>query len=345
MNDHELDHLLNEWRAPEPSPALRRQAAAAFPVPERRGFLGMPLRWVLAGFMGTAAVALAAEMFTGGPGSLGTIGGGSVDTPSGPIYGRSIQMAEPPIAAIRWRFKPSGISFGETATGLRGSSWFADDRRAGPFYGLEYTADRLPDGRYLVKTDSLSLERLQRDLFVHSGPIIPIPEAKGPMIVEEGKSFDLDVYRSGNTRVFARVWLSSKPFPGITAHSSPMHFDSARLLRNGIELANWDGGDASGYTMWFRLPGQGRYVLALDPDGNSDFVEAGSIEGSSLEFHDGADTYRVVSKKPIAGEGKRSLYVWRNVAFESELKPGSQEILFGSSGKTCVFRSTCDQQR
>src|SRR6185437_12166810 len=140
MNDQQLDRILDEWPAPAASPALRRQLIAAFPAPVRRRILGLPARWVLAGALGTAAAALAAAALTGGS-IVDCCEFGSADTPSGTIYARFMGLAEPPIAAIQWRFKSGGVSFGHTQTGARGSSWSAGDRHAGPFYGLEFTAD------------------------------------------------------------------------------------------------------------------------------------------------------------------------------------------------------------
>ncbi len=342
MNDQELDCLLDEWRAPASSPALRRQLIAAFPASGRWRIFGLPARWVFAGALGTAVAALAAAAFTAGP-IADCCEFGSADTPSGTIYARFMGSVEPPIAAIQWRFKSGGVSFGHTQAGVSGSSWSASDRHAGPFYGLEFTADRLPDGSYMVHVASLSLARLQRGPMVRNGPIVPLPTPPPVFKVAEGHSFEVDVYRSGSTRVSTRVSLSATPFPGMPQPPMPMHLEGARLLRNGVELGAWPA-KISAETLWFRLPGQGRYVLALEPAGNSNFVQAGSVNGAALEVHDGGDVYRLESKSPIAAGGARPIYLWHDPAFETHIKPHDQSIFPGGAGKPCVFQGTCPAQ-
>ena len=343
MEDQELDQILDSWRAPAASPGLRRQLSAAFPAPERGRILGVPVRWMIGGIVTTGLVALAAAAL--GIGAGGGLAMGSADTPSGPIYAKATSIVEPPIASWRWTFRPSGISFGETKTGIRGSSWIAEDRRAGPFYGLEYTADRMADGRYRVTVASLSQERLQRDSVVRSGPIVPLPSNPGPMVVTEGQPFDVPVYMKDGTRITVRLWLASTPFsPSGAIPPAPMQLNSAKLLRNGIELKAW-AGVASGATLWFRLPGQGRYVIALDPRGNTSFTKAGQVNGNALEFQANGDAYRLESSKAIASGSSRPVYVWHDAGFENGLKAGSQDVMFGSAGPACIFNSSCNPGR
>lgn len=339
MNDQELDQILDGWQAPSPSPSLRQQVCGVFSASERGRILGVQLRWIVAGILSAGFVALATEALVDG--RLGGEASGGGDSPSGPIYGRVIQMVEPPVARLGWLAASSGMSFGETTTGIRGSSWICD-RPAGLFYGVEFTVNRLPDGRFQAATGSLIMERLQRGPFQVTGQVVPLPANSGPAVVSDRQPFDVDIYRSGGTRIFARIWISSQPFARRPLLPAPgMQFNSAKLYRNGVELMAWPGSDASGVSVWFRMPGQGRYVMALDPDGNSNFAAAGQVNGNLLEFHAGNDVYRLESAQAITSGGARTVYVWHDSGFESELKASDQEIMFGSSGRACIFISAC----
>lgn len=72
MNDHELDRVLNTWKAPEPPSSLREGLRDRFPRPERRSFI-RPLRWGLAIAAASAALAIGTEKLAESSWDLGEL--------------------------------------------------------------------------------------------------------------------------------------------------------------------------------------------------------------------------------------------------------------------------------
>jgi hypothetical protein len=83
-----------------------------------------------------------------------------------------------------------------------------------------------------------------------------------------------------------------------------------KLYING-QFAAGSGGvvKATGLTVTVAVPGRGHYVLALDPQGNSKFVRAGSATGQTIEFQSGGDRFRVECSAPVAPGGSRAIFV------------------------------------
>jgi len=343
MNDTELDRLLDEWHIPAPAPSLRRQLGAAFPADPRRRLFGVPVRWILAFAASAGAVAIGTGLV--GDGAIGT-NWCSADLPGGRLYVQITQMVDPPVAALQWFSKGSSFSGGSRAGALSGSSAL-HDRSARLFYGYEYLAEPLGGGQYRVTISPLEMPDIQKGPFVVSAGLAPLPAIPTPRVVGDGEPFDIDLYRSGSVRVFSRLQLSVQPFPRRPQKPSreqqraTLHMDGPKLYRNGELVASRAAGSSSGATLWFRLPGLGRYLLALDPSQNPAFVEAGEVNGSALAFQSGGDQYRIECDKPMVTGSNRAIYVYHDLEFESQLKPEFQEPMFGSAGPACIFNRAC----
>jgi hypothetical protein len=85
-----------------------------------------------------------------------------------------------------------------------------------------------------------------------------------------------------------RVWLNGKLLPS-TADSS---------------------GGIRAHALWLFLPGEGTFVVSLQPEPGHGFQKAGMLQGSTMTFQRGAAQYRVECASPIApGSGIYNLYL------------------------------------
>ena len=217
MNDTELDQLLDQWKAPAPPPALRRDLRAAFPQRQRRRLFGIPLRWIAAFAAAAGVVAIGTDF----DGSIGETGG-SADLPSGRVYVRTVHLVDPPSGALHWWWKGSDFSVGQTQDGsLRGSD-DVHDKSARLFYGYEYVAEPLGGGQYKLTVSPLQTSTIQKGPFVVTGQPAPLPAVPAPQIVSDGQAVDIDVYRSSTERVYMRRQVSANPL----GYTEPM-FGSA----------------------------------------------------------------------------------------------------------------------
>ena len=55
-----------------------------------------------------------------------------------------------------------------------------------------------------------------------------------------------------------------------------MRLVSPQLSIDGQQIATGNSHPGSGPVLWLHLPGEGRYLIALNPAGNSRFVQAGN---------------------------------------------------------------------
>ncbi len=342
MKDAELDRLLDQWKTPAPSAALRRDLRAALPHRSRGRLFGVPVRWIVALTVAAGVVAIATSF----NGSIGEFGG-SADLPNGPLYVRATSLVDPPVAALRWWLKGGGGSVGETSGGALKGSVYIHDRAAQLFYGYEYVAEPLGGGQYKIAIIPLQASTIQKGPFVVSGQPAPLPSVPAPQIVTDGQPIDIDVYRNASERAYIRLQVSANPFSkrrrGAPAESqrNVLHTRNSKLFRDGILIASGQGSSASGNTLWFHLPGEGRYLIALDPTANPAFVAAGQVNGKTLELHADNHTYRLESDRPLAPGPPRPVYVFHDSGFESSIKPGDSEPMIGSAGPACAFNGAC----
>ena len=337
MNDTELDQLLDAWQAPAPSPATRSNLRAAFPQPTRRRLLGVPLRWF-------AVAAPAAGLMALGTSFKGSLGesNATVELPSGIANVRTRYYVDPAAAMVRWWWRGGhGASTGATPEGeVRGSAHFHDNS-TDLYYGYEYVATPLGSGRYRVTFSALRQSTISRGPFEVTGKPAALPMIPAPRIMADGEAIDIEAYRGSMERLVIRLQISTKALPDAAPPApQPLHTLNSTVYKNGALVASLEG-DAAGASIWFRLPGEGRYLITLDATGNAAFAAAGQVNGNVLEFQSGNDTYRLESVTPLIAGPPRTFYVFHDAAFESQLKPGNQAPMVGSAGPACVINSSC----
>lgn len=339
MNDTELDQILDQWTAPEPSPALRDNLRAAFPQRPRRRVFGVPVRWMVT-FAAAAGVLAIGTSFNG---SLGE-SEGCPDLPTGRVCVHAKYFVDPPAAILRWWWKGHGSSVGSTPDGAISGSVHVNDQSAHLFYGFEYRAEAVSGGQYKVTFAPLRMSTLQRGPFIVTGQPAPLPVMPAPQIVADGQPIDVDVYRAGGERVYVRLQISASEAARETKPEVQpptfLHTSNTKVYKNGAQVASFEG-DAMGASIWFRLAGEGRYLITLDPTGNPAFAAAGQVNGNALEFQSGNDTYRLESAQPLATGAQRTIYVFHDLAFESQMKPGNSAPMVGAAGPACFFNGTC----
>ena len=110
-----------------------------------------------------------------------------------------------------------------------------------------------------------------------------------------------------------------------------MRLAEAQLFVDGA-LAAQRQNAGSGPVVWVHLPREGRYLAALDPQGNPRFTQAGRVIGNTMEFTSDGNAFRIVCKEPIVpGPLRLSPTTLRR---QSATHP--EEILLGNAGPAAL---------
>jgi hypothetical protein len=337
MTETDLDELLDAWRAPAPPPSLRAGLRTSFPADRRRRLWGVPLRWIVACAASAGALAVGTSLVTD---PMMTRFASRMEDGNWVITTR---MIDPPIARLKYWMRVS-----EGMTGNGAVSWF--DHSAGTCVGYRLTRTPLSGGEYSVGVEQLTLDEIRRmhPTISTAGRLLPLPASPAPRIVKLGESFDIDLIAVPHgERIYDRVVFSSQAPDSVNQHEPPEI--RAQTLRLANPVLYIDGqlqpgpagavrSESHGPTVWFHLPNQGRYLIALDPQKNPRFSQAGNVNGATLEFALEGNQYRLESPEPIATGGERPVYVFHDEGFQINSRSGLAEtVLFGSAGPAYLY--------
>jgi hypothetical protein len=353
MNDKELDQLLDIWQTPEPPPTLRTNLRANFTVKPRR-ILGMHLRWLVLPAAATAALA---------------VGNVVVRTPeihesarvyqvASGVYASQQTLVDPPASLFRQFSLGCGAGTGRSMpSGEVMHANYCYDSSSYTYSGYELAVESLGAGQYTLAVEPLSVPLLKlRHASQLSMRAVPLRAAPGRRVVREGEPFEIELMVTvSGERIYDRIRLSSTPFPEPKALGPELSNPLIRALKamslrvvrptllvNGKFVAQDKRSGGSGPTVWFYLPGKGRYLIALDPQFNSRFVKVGRVDGNVVEFRLGDDEFRIESEAPIiiSGGGERSVFVFHQQDFviNSASPLARRPILFGPAGPPFIFR-------
>jgi hypothetical protein len=343
MNETELDALLDSWDAPAPPPSLRRGLVAALPAP-RRGVFGVPLRWVLA----VAGVALCAAL------GAGTFDSSQLahsyerwDGPGGSLYVISTRVIVPPASPFKQWSLGYGSSFG-TKGGVPHGASYLYDHSGSKYAGFEYTLEQLASGQFRVSLSPMSLSSLRMRLgpFKMNGPLSAPPGLPASQTVQAGEPFEVTLWESGGERIYERIVLSWTPpadWPGVshqTTQDGSMRLAGPQLYVDGQLVASQRSA-GFGPVIWVHLPGQGRFLVALDPQGNSRFAQAGHVNGNAIEFQSGGAQFRITCTEPITAGGDHPVFVYHQQSFENLLDPAhplTQQPFMGNAGMASLHQ-------
>jgi len=344
MNDVELDQLLDTWEAPAPPPSLRRGLVAAFPVKRWKVF-GIPLRWIVAG--AAAAVVCAA------------VGAGLFNPEIGRFYGRfdsglymkTTRLVDPPQASMHWWMTGCAFSVGGGATPHVTSQLRVRQSRTSFFsprtiYAYQYTLEPLGGGQFQASFSPLQPSS-GAELYKSQDTWVQPPSLPSEQAVQVDKPFEVTLYQDSSQRVYDRIVLSWSSFPEwppkqpAAARRGNLQAVAPQLYVNGQLLTTGDRNVGSGPVLWFHLPGEGRYLMALNPLGNTRFVQSGHVNGNTLEFQSGGKDFRIVCAQPIAAGGDQPVYVYHQQSFEDVLNPAhplADRPFFGNAGPASLHQ-------
>lgn len=196
------------------------------------------------------------------------------------------------------------------------------EKNTGVYYGYDLVVDPAGPRRFRI-----SIEPLTR---LPQGRLLPLPKYPPPQTVEEGDiiALDLLVSRDGVQKLVDYIEVEQTAEPGMAPALAPRDFtfdDGAPSLQFRFPTSVYVNGRKAqdgfaftvrqGATIWFAVPGQGRYILSLAPrDG---FRKSGAIRAHVLTFEAGTDTYEIRSAGPILGAGKAwNLYVLHDPKYQ-----------------------------
>jgi hypothetical protein len=91
-----------------------------------------------------------------------------------------------------------------------------------------------------------------------------------------------------------------------------LFLDRPRVFANGklLEYTADSRGGIRAHAVWLFLPGEGTFVVSLQPEPEHDFLKAGMLQGSTMTFRNGPTEYRVECASPISpGSGAYNIYL------------------------------------
>lgn len=344
MNDTELDELLDAWRTPAPPPSLRRGLVAALPAPRRRLF-GAPLGRLVA----LAAAALGVAVCIGGADQL--FGNPELArfwaSWSNGLCMRTVRLVSPPQEQIHWWLTGSAYSVGgegtlhgSAALQVRTSRLSLSSPRT--VYGYRYTLEPASGGQYRIAFTPQTAAGPGQGPIRFQDTLVAPPDLPAPQIVPMGQPIEVTLYQDAASRVYDRIvvqWTAFPDWPPAHTASLPqgaMRLVSPQLFVDGSLLYTGGPQAGSGPVAWLHLPGEGRYLIALHPLGNPRFVQAGQLNGNTIEFQAGGRHFRIVCAEPIAaGAAAQPVYVYHQQSFENLLDPArplTAQPFFGNAG-------------
>jgi hypothetical protein len=333
MNDTELDRILDNWEAPAPSPALRENVRHATPPGPRQH----RYRW---------AAAAASMVMTAGLLGVAMLGKGEAQLGDGSRIQTST-VVEPAGAAERWR----NLGFGSSTGGkLHQAYWY--DPVTHTYSGYDLTIEPVKDGKYLMTARPLRtpLQKLSPNADAKQYQLVEIRSLPASRLVLPGAPYQIVMVRDAKTgeQVSQRIVVtrSTSFWEGLAENLQQEHmkfarwlhslFDSGGQLRlkgpsvsiDGKVAVEEAGSDVMGGGVYFHLPGQGRYVLTLDPGHDGRFVRAGTVNGKTLEFELEGKRYQVTCRADIALGKMVPVYVYHDTEFR--LNPQFDRPGFGA---------------
>jgi hypothetical protein len=189
-----------------------------------------------------------------------------------------------------------------------------------------------PD-RFLIRIEPLTKTMTE-------GRIVMLPAYPPSQIVREGDVIALDLLVSpdGKQKLVDYIEVGRKNGPASTGLTPrdftfddgplTLRFDSGiHCFVNGRPLPDTIAFTVRrGSTIWFVIPGRGRYILSLSPQDG--FQKAGAIRGHVVSFQDGPDTFEFRTGGPILGAGKAwNLYVFHDAMYQPA--PALRSIIQG----------------
>jgi hypothetical protein len=166
------------------------------------------------------------------------------------------------------------------------------------------------------------------------------------LTVHVGEPFEVTLWESGGERIYERIvfsWTPPPDWPGAPHQSTQdggMRLAGPQLYVNG-QLAATQRSAGYGPVIWVHLPGQGRFLVTLDPQSNSRFTQAGHVSGNAIEFQTGSTQFKIVCTEPVVAGGDRPVFVYHQQSFEDMLDPSQPQTgqaFMGNAGPASLHQ-------
>jgi hypothetical protein len=239
---------------------------------------------------------------------------------------RFTTVAEPPLSGGQW-------SNGGIAIRRDRIHRYTVDGSTHEYFGYDLVVEPGgAPGRYSVRIEPLSLAARDLKLGSHAYASTPLllPRYPPAQTIESGDTIALDLLASpdGRQKIVDYIQIETRrdPVPAassaqprdFTLDDGPLTFEfklPTQLLRNGQPYSGQLGMTGKpGGTLWFSIPGRGRYVLSLQP--HEGFQRAGAIRENALTFQAGGEQYELRTSGPVLPSGGAwNLYVLHDPQF------------------------------
>lgn len=329
MTEQELDEVLCEWTVEAPPGRLRTQTLAAYR--QRRG----PhwIRWTMAAALALVIVGVGARHLNFEP-KIGVtwavLGDGT--------HIRTRTLVEPRMAILKY-FRWGG----NTSTGGSRQRRCLWERAGGAFTCYESWIEKQSGGQYRLSFFEYEPDEAERGRMGLAGyRQAASSELPPPTVVRDGEAVTVELRRPApGDRIYDEITLSQTAFND-TPDKRPLgegpyagdmlRITAPRLSIDGVPVAE-SPVDARGLSVWFVLPGEGRWVLTARPGRHAGFQQAGRAHGNLLEFESGGRRYRIHCAAPVVPGRERRIYVRHepHLAVDDPFA-GSRTAVFGSAG-------------
>jgi uncharacterized protein (TIGR03435 family) len=231
------------------------------------------------------------------------------------------------------------------------------DRSAGKTTLQRFVGD---DQRHVYITYTTTMERLPeagtyRVTITASAPAVPAwmrPAADSklispanypvPQILRDGDTLAVELYTDDRTgrrlvdyiHIGQNMPIFLRTAPARDAYTGDAEFSMVhpRLSVNGQGLESLSG-TMKGRMLWVFIPGQGRFLLSLQPHPASGFEEAGEVNGKSLTFAARRNVFRIDGAERISSMGSAvyRIYALQDPAWQPADPADRTHFMIGSA--------------
>ena len=231
-------------------------------------------------------------------------------------------IAQPPLSGKTLKISLGGVK----QEGGRIHRYMVD-RESNSYFGYDLTAEPAGNGTYRVNILPLQPLKELTGLAPAAAPQLPPPQT-----IHEGQEIALDLLASadGTQKIVDYIRISTRRSPSppnsspasnrdYTIDDGPLNFPAQgeyQVYVNG-QLQPAPGlTQKRGSTLWFAFPGQGRFILSLEPRFAHDSRVQGTLRDNVIQFESGADKYEIrCPARIIDSSAAFRLYVLHDPAY------------------------------
>jgi hypothetical protein len=224
------------------------------------------------------------------------------------------------------------------------------DERHRRYFGYDLRLEPLADGKTLqLRIEPLTLSRAQaEENGIGAGWKLLVPAkypAVPPLRMGETLALDLLVNPATGQKIVDYLTLRRSRFDVVAASVPPRDFkitdveltlDRPRLFVNGkmVEASSKLDAGVSGGTVWFYLPGRGKFAISLFPVPGL-FWKSGTVAANVMTFRAQSSDYRVECRSPIApGSELYNIYLHHEETWQPKGVEATMQFFIGGNRQT-----------